>query len=76
MEAQQNTPDQIFKAGSSPSTSKCSRHSARSKLRWGGAKQRFAAYMGVILLAAIAGCISVYWYAVSVLDTALSFLKP
>jgi hypothetical protein len=47
------------------------------QLRWGGGtKRRLAAWLGVILLAAIAGSISVYWYAVSVLDSALSFLKP
>jgi hypothetical protein len=76
MEAQENTPDPISKAGSSPSASKSSRHNARSKLYWGGTKRRLVAYLGVIVLAALAGCISVYWYAVSVLDSALSFLKP
>ena len=76
MEAQKNMPHQITKPGPSLVASKCSRHNARSKLRWGRAKRRLAAYAGVILLAVIAGYISLYFYAISVLDSALSFLKP
>jgi hypothetical protein len=76
VEAQKNTPNEIMKPGSSLLPSKSWRHKALSKLRRVGAKRRLAAYMGVILLAAIAGWICLYRYAVSILDSALTFLKP
>jgi hypothetical protein len=64
--------------GSTPSLviSECPQCNAPSEIRWSKAKRRIAVYAGVTLLAAITGFMWLYNYAVSVLDSALSFLKP
>jgi hypothetical protein len=49
---------------------------APSEIRRSKAKRRIAVYAGVTLLAAITGFMWLYSYAVSALDSALSFLKP
>jgi hypothetical protein len=49
---------------------------APSDIRGSKAKRRIAVYTGVTLLATITGFMWLYNYAVSVLDSALSFFKP
>ena len=56
--------------------SECRQCNAPSEIRGSKAKRRIAVYTGVTLLAAITGFMCLYNYAVSVLDSALSFLKP
>jgi hypothetical protein len=56
--------------------SECPQCNAPSEIRGSKTKRRIAVYTGVTLLAAITGFMWLYNYAVSVLDSALSFLKP
>lgn len=71
-----NVADEI--TGSTPLLvgSACPQCKAPSKIRQTKAKPGIAVYAGVTLLAALTGFILLYNYAVSVLDSALSFFKP
>jgi hypothetical protein len=71
-----NVTDEITESIPSLVVSECPRGNAPSKIRSTKAKPRIAVYAGVTLLAAITGFVLLYNYAVSVLDSALSFFEP
>jgi hypothetical protein len=72
-----NMSDLIMGSTSSVEILQRSEEKRASKIRWSKTKRRIVVYTGVTLVAAaITGFIWLYSYAVSVLDSALSFFKP